>query len=322
MRNFLLRLVMFSLPFWAMAGYLAYSDPPRSEAYEQIQKDCRSGSWIYKRLYERPEPVDVALIGTSRTMCGLEDDVMEQFLVDSLNRDWRVANLGVCRNGVNLHALLMRDLLLQKRPQKVVVEVHSVMPTNGHMHFPYLAQVGDVFWPQSFLNTSVPADWVTFAWYRLCHHREKLLGIHYRYDETLTDGLHSFMRVPDDVVADSAEMDKVRARRQKITSQPPKGIAGLWKEILDVFPMAYYEEMALRCKDAGIDLYFLYLPGYGTQANRPQELHFYENLGSVLLPPDSIFVNPENFFDPDHLNQKGARMLSKWLSQQIADGKK
>jgi len=80
--------------------------------------------------------------------------------------------------------------------------------------------------------------------------------------------------------------------------------------------------MALRCKDAGIDLYFLYLPGYGTQANRPQELHFYENLGSVLLPPDSIFVNPENFFDPDHLNQKGARMLSKWLSQQIADGKK
>lgn len=318
MRGFLSKLALFSLPFWGLFAFMSLREIPKERAYEQILKDCRSGSWIYRRIHENPKPIDLALIGTSRTMCALEDDILQSRLNDSLGLPWTVANLGVCRNGVNLHWYILRDLLSRRKPKAVVVELHSVMPANSHMHFPMVASAKDVYLPGSALNSAYFADLATFSWTRLCYLREHILGIDYDYPEEITNPDHSFVRVPNDMVADSAEMVKVRNRRKVITSQDPEGLAGAWRGWVDQFPQAYYRSMAEMCKSARVPLYFLYIPGYGTEAPKPQSLAFYESLAPVLIAPDTIFSNPKHFFDPDHLNQKGARLLTDWVAEEMA----
>ena len=56
MRRFFLHIALFALPFLALFGYTWLKEQPREVAYNAIQKDCRTGEWIYKRLFESRLP--------------------------------------------------------------------------------------------------------------------------------------------------------------------------------------------------------------------------------------------------------------------------
>ena len=319
MRQFLIHTTLFGLPFLGLLLWLYWAPFPAKDRYNEIQKDCQTGMWLYERIHENPKPIDIAFIGTSRTMCGIIDTLVRDTLHARTGHPHMPANMGVCRNGVNLHALILRDLLAHKHPQYVVVEVHTRMPINSHVHFPMLANAADVLLPASALNSGYFEDLTTMTWTRLTHWRDRTLGIKRVYPEILPDPDFSFLKVPEDVVADSLEMVKKRERRQKTGSDYPTGLEGWWRSIQDQHPSTYYRRMAAMCQAARVPLFFLYLPGYGTSAAKPQEMEFYQTLAPVLLPPDSIFLNPELFFDPDHLNQQGAHLLSTWLSHALAE---
>jgi hypothetical protein len=230
-----------------------------------------------------------------------------------------LANLGVCRIGENLHYLITKDLLAQKHPKYLLYELGPDLHTNSHFHFPYLATSSEAIDAAIFPNGDFLGDLLALGWNRLVYHREHALGIEREFEDFLEDSLHSFMVVPQDGIADSAGMARIKAKRQvNLTEALPTGGIGLLKQWESQYPKHYLTEVAALCKANGTELIFLYLPPYGAAAKRPQEWEFLAALGETWIPPDSIFHDYRLHFDDSHLNMRGASKLSDWLSEKLA----
>ncbi|MFN8397416.1 MAG: hypothetical protein U0176_22525 [Bacteroidia bacterium] len=319
MRRFLLHIALFLLPFLGLLAWLLIVTPEREWSYRMIQKDCRTGDWIYRRLHQVEAPVDVAFVGTSKTMCNVNDSLIEYRLHRDHGRSLRIANFGVCRMGENLHWLIARDILQHKGPRHLIVEVSAEMATNSHFHFPYMATAGEAIGAPLWANSDYLYDLTTLAWNRLVYQREHLLGIERQFGDQVKDSLHSFLIVGKDGIADSSEMAGTHSRRVgRLSSGPPTGIKRWIYDAEAAPPKHYYRAMADLCQAHGTQLTFLYLPIYGTERIPPFESAFLQTLGAVWMPPDSVFGDPKLYFDNSHLNMQGARNLSDWLTRQVA----
>jgi len=312
MRRFLRQILLFSLPFLVGLVWLFTGPYAKSYAYNQITKDCRTGNWMYRRLYESPHPVDIAFVGTSKTMCDVNDALLQERLEKEHGIQSEIANFGVCRTGENLHYLIAREVLAQKPPKHLFVEVSTHLATNSHFHFPYLAETRDILTPP--FHQAYFSDLGDFTWNRLLYQRENLLGIERTYNDYLRDPQHSFMVVANDIVADSAQMARVAQKRAKtLTPETLTGVPAMVHDVQAFAAYRYYQRIADLCAAQGTQLHFLYLPSYGVPISQPRELNFYQEMGPVFIPPDSIFHNPKIHMDDSHLNQAGAAKLADWL---------
>lgn len=319
MGKFLRNTLLFLLPFAGVLGWLWHDTPAIAYRYMMVQKDCRTGMWIYHRLYESALPIDVAFIGTSKTMCDVDDVLLEQRLRSERARDLHVANLGVCRIGENLHWWVARELFAKKPPRYLIKEVSTDLRFNSHFHFPYVSSAADVLSAPMVINPDYLGDIVDMSWYRLVYQHERLLGVTRSYEEPLTDSAHSFLYIQGDMVADPAQMARVKEKRARnLGPGLPQGAARWYYDLAARHPKHYLEDLKAMCDAHGTQLIFLYLPVYGAAAAQPQEIDYLQGLGTVWIPPDSIFQNPELHFDDSHLNQAGARKLSDWLVDQCA----
>lgn len=319
MRRFFLHIALFALPFLGLGAYVLVNEPTREVAYNAVQKDCRTGEWVYKRLYQSEVPVDVAFVGTSMTMCGINDRILEERLRKEQGLDVHIANLGICRTGVNLHWLLVRDLLEEKQPKLLFVEAPQRLTAVGHPHFPYLARhLSDVFGAPLAPNAHYFNDVADFAWFRWLNTRNGWLGHYERYSTFLEDERHSFMVVADDQVADPGLLAEKKAKQMAQTENPPEGLLTGIAYALDQYaPKVYMERMAQLAAENGTELVFLYTPKHGGATKLPREHAFFQKTAALELPPDSVFDRPDLFFDPDHLNQKGAARLTDWLMEVV-----
>lgn len=319
MRKFLLHIALFLLPLLGLLAWMLLDTPDRAWAYRMVQKDCRTGDWIYRRLHHVDAPVDVAFVGTSKTMCNVNDSLLEYRLLRDHGRSLRVANFGVCRKGENVHWIIARDIIQGKGPRHLVLEVSDDLATNSHFAFPYLATAGDALGAPLWANSDYLADLVSLGWNRLVYQRERLLGIERHFEDPLADSLHSFMVVANDGHADSAEMATThRKRSDRLTQGLPTGFSRLWYAAETAPPRHYFRAIADLCKQHGTQLTLLYLPIYGTERHPPLESGFLQSLAPVWIPPDSVFGNPNLYFDNSHLNMQGARNLSDWLAAKVA----
>ena len=321
MRRFFFHIALFALPFIGLGAYIWLKEQPREVAYNAVQKDCRTGDWVYKRLFEVETPVDVAFVGTSKTMCGIDDRLLERRLLEEKGVEVHVANLGLCRIGENLHYLLVRDLLEQKQPRLLFVEAPQRLLAASHPHFPYLARdLGDVLGAPMTINGDYFSDLAEFAWWRWTSERNAWLGHYEDYSTFLEDERHSFMEVANDQVADPATLENDWNRRRYRAEQPPAGFLQGIGYFLDQYPpQTYLRRMADLAEERGTKLVFLYTPAYGAANKMPREQGFYRETASLALPPDSVFNRQDFFFDPDHLNQRGAASLTDWLMEVVEE---
>ena len=315
MRKFLRNIAFFALPFLAGLIYLFAGPYDKEYGYNMVTKDCRTGNWIYRRLYESPHPVDVAFLGTSKTMCDVNDALLQERLANEAGLDVEVANFGICRKGENLHYLIARDLFEHKPPRYLFVEVSTHTAEKGHFHFPYLADAGDLAAAPIWVNQGYLSDMGDFAWNRFIYHRESTLGIERKFNDFLDNPQHSFMAVANDIAQDEGSMAAVAEKRKReLTTEIPEGLVGWWYRQSLKAPQHYYRKIVELAQAHGTQVFFLYLPVYGTPGNAPREMDFYQEFGPVLIPPDSVFTVPEWHMDDSHLNQVGAGKLSDWLT--------
>ncbi|MFM2376289.1 MAG: hypothetical protein RLZZ165_1386 [Bacteroidota bacterium] len=319
MGRFLRNILVFGLPFVGLLTWLMWDTPDRAYAYRMVQKDCRTGTWIHRRLFDSRVPVDVAFVGTSKTMCDVNDSLLEHRLLVERGKRLHIANFGVCRLGENTHWLIARDIFARKRPRYLVVEVSTAMATHSHFDFPDLARAADALGAPAWGNDDYLPDILMLCWNRLVYQREKLLGIKRKFPEILTDEAHSFMVVAHDGIADSTEMARIKAKRQKSLGQAlPTGFHRWLYDLRVYAAKSYFRAMHAICAGNGAKIIFLYLPDYGSAARSPQETDFFQRMGPIWTPPDSVMGNPKLHFDPSHLNQKGATKLSDWLTEKLS----
>lgn len=313
MKRFLIKTFVFvALASLIPAAILLWPVSKRYQ-YAFVRNDCAAKSnYIYHRLYEDTTPIDIAFIGTSHTMCGVSDSIVNSVLRQQ-GMHARVANLAICRVGRNMDYVVIKDLLKTKRhPKLIVLEVKQEEPDLSHPDFGYRAEIGDVLLPQSPVDVQYFKDLAAAFNVRLNYLRDEMTGRECDGEyEAPSLGIYR-----QQGIADTAVLYQGALRRwERYYSQP----RAAWLDSLMLrYPKAYMSEIMQMAREVHTKVVLFYIPNYGYPWHKPRELAYYRGLADVYLMPDSFYDNKGNWIEDEHLNADGAAILSDSVAHYIA----
>ncbi len=312
MKKLIKTIFLFSLPFTGGILYLVFTPLDRAFAYHYINDDCAGhGAWVYDRVFRNSRPVDIAFLGSSRTIHGPMDQLLEDSLHRQTGDSLHVLTLGYCRLGRNMRYVFLKDLLQQKQPEMIVMEVREDASRYSHPIFPYLAESEDAFRPVIWFNQSLFKDMYLALETRFEYHKRNWLRTtpsNYPYNPQ-PYGYGSSTIEADPTILEEKKNERIDRAAFKLKE---KG-----RNFHLRFARKYLEKISRLANERGIQLHFLYLPEYGWPLDYPLELANYQQYGEVWLPPRTILDDPKNWMDDGHLNDRGARLLSEWLVTQV-----
>ena len=312
MRKFLFNIALFSAPLLVLLIILLFVQPDKKFAYTFVKGECdNKAEWIYQRIFENQEKIDIAFTGASQTSCAIMDELVENQLDSTLNSELKVASLGYCRRGRDIQFTMLKDLFSQKRPKILVIEITENEPAKSHPVFPYLAESKDVlgsfvFFNQRFLSNIYKALIVRFEY---C----KQLAFGNKTEKSGTNSNFGYISSSQIVNLDELNSNQ-QTWKKKLANPKP----ALISKIENKYPLHYLEKMVKLAKMNHCDVVFLYLPEYGSGLKEPENIKFYSDIAPVIFLPDSIIQNKMNWKDPMHFNDAGAKQASDYISGELA----
>lgn len=301
----------------------------RTEAYARL-------GWSYERIHFDPTPIDIAFIGTSHTMNGVDGSAFEARLAaDGVRgedgRCLTATNFAIPAYGRNLHWELAKELLENRRVRILVLEVFENETRKAHPAFVHVADVHDVMTAPLLINLNYFNDIVRLPFRQLSlwaeSARPKEFGLKTGWDPTDYDG----STVDNTRVVNAAGVALTPPRystvalpklqhvakwrsRHKNLHLLGSGLAGLEYR----YPLHYLDGIRDEARRHGTQVVFLYLPGYGWP-DRPYDTSPYAGGGRWLFAND-ILRQPGVWYDDDHLNAQGAAQLTTRIADAMASG--
>ncbi len=304
MKKILYSIVLIFLP--VIVAFMLIPVEKRSR-YAGLKDDCFNHAiWIHDRLYMNEKSVDIAFIGSSHTVNGINDKLIENSLK---TENTSVANFGYCRLGRNLSYTLIKEIYKKKKPKVIVIEVLEDEDRYSHPIFPYIAETRDIFAPALLFNRDIATDIREAILFKLTLIQQFLFPAGEKIP--VNNEAFGFACSPDTAAIETLQEIKIKRHR----SDPE--MPAMERNFYMNFPRSYLKKIAEMCKIQNTKLIFLYLPGYGAQAVVPKENATYMRYGEVLIPPDSITANISYWKDEDHVNQAGAASLSRWIAEEL-----
>ncbi|WP_158914562.1 hypothetical protein [Caulobacter sp. S45] len=291
----------------------------RTEAYARL-------GWIYERIHFDPTPIDIAFVGTSHTMNGVDAAEVSRRVSLATGHCVNAVNLAVPEYGRSLHWIIARELL-KNRPVKVLVlEVVENESRKPHPLFPYVADLHDVLTAPIFINVGYVHDLVRIPFRQLSLGFKSLFpgqfGLKAGFDARNYDGsnVDNTRIVNVGGVAITPLRDRVyprdRLERAAQDAARQKSLHMLGAK-LDAYeyraPRYYVDQIVAEAARRGVKVVFLYLPGYGKPAG-PIDDSLYRGRGPIVSAND-VLAQPSYWFDPAHLNMFGAAALTARLGQ-------
>ncbi|MFZ4406897.1 MAG: hypothetical protein ACOYOH_06135 [Paracraurococcus sp.] len=316
----------------ALAGSLAIPhdryirwQETRSEAWARL-------GWIYERVHFDRTPIDIAFIGTSHSMNGIDGAAVQAALATAGGGCRQVVNFGFPSYGRNLHWLIARELLEHREVRTLVIEVFENESRKAHPFFINVAEVSDVLEAPLLINLNfftdiaqLPARQVMLGLKTLLPER---FGLHRRLDPARYDGadVDNTRQVQVGGVALTPLRDRIlppaqleaaaaRARAAKNTN-----MLGPRFEALEYrYPRHYLDRILDLARQRGVTVKFLYLPGFAYVHGQPRDPAPYAGRGAMLTT-GGLLADPGYWYDLDHLNLQGAAVLSAELGRLLAEG--
>jgi hypothetical protein len=290
-------------------------------------------AWIYERIHYDPKPIDVVVVGSSKTFTGVSADEVEQRL-SALGKRANVANLSLVIPGRDAQWAVLDELYKAKSPGILVVPIEEILPSTGHPWFKYFASPGDVAFPPSrvlygYLNN---ISFLPFRQMELFAASvfPNLFGLGYAFDpeqyaKTRTDFTSSFMegiggklmdmerQVPAaELVAEHEKFKKFMWR-----SKLPKAFADIVEAIIEADDRVYLDRIARIALAHGTKILLLYIPDFDSGKLAERLTKYYSNYGTILDYSD-LASRSTLFMDSDHLNHAGAMIVSDRIADAIA----
>jgi len=299
----------------------------RTEAFARL-------GWVYERIHFDDTPIDVAFIGTSHTMNGIDaaaigDDLRKAGLATAAGRCVQTANLAVPAYGRNMHWLVTRELLRSRQVGTIVIEVLENESRKPHPIFYTVADVRDVLDAPMLINIDYALDVMRMPWRQLGLFFKTLwpnaFGLPNGFDPARYDGsnVDNTRQAQVDGTAltpfrdrqlPAGELDKIAAQR---AGQKNLNILGKRFERFEyAIPDTYLGKMLALAKEKGIRVVFLYLPGYGLPP-QPFDTFRYDGKGPMLSVND-LLRRKDFWFDNDHLNAAGAQAVTARVASELA----
>jgi hypothetical protein len=313
MKKFILHILLFLVPL-VIGGFVFFSMPTNTKrAYHYLTDDCEGrGAWIYRRVFELKRPIDIAFLGSSHTINGINDTLINQQLMTDSLPPISVCNLGYCRLGRDLTYVMMKHIIQQKNTKTFIIEVLPDENPFSHPVFPFLADIKDVVNPQTIVNRSYPNNLYNAAISRIMYFRQDLFkdSLVYKYGLREEFGFST-----NAFTADTNQLNQNKIRRIK-----NQGNSFTWTRRINL-PLSrkWLANINTLAINNGVKIIFLYIPPYGSPEKTPIEMDTYLSYGEVWIAPDSIFTNKKNWYDQEHLNVAGAYSLSTWVANQLKD---
>ncbi|MEZ5016866.1 MAG: hypothetical protein R2800_07425 [Flavipsychrobacter sp.] len=301
-------ILLFALPLLLGLVGLFIANGNERFRYHFPKYNCSGHSgWIYDRLNLIDRKVDIAFLGTSRTMDAINDHVLEQRIKDS-GVDMNVLNMGYCRFGRNMHHLLAKRMLERWDLKHVILEINLKENWDGHEDFAYLASNEELFQPVMIFNDNYIEDIYKASKARFDDVRSQLFRVDMLppvHDDWLfghfTDTTHVASEVLDRLAEEGKHIQKTEGFSRWFRYQ---------------YSFRYIDKTIKMLEEKGCQVHFLYLPQYGL-SRVPEEYDFFKKRGTVLIPPDSIYNNKYYWKDGSHMNEYGATAMSQWLKHEL-----
>ncbi len=298
-------------------------------AYERyagvIDTDYIKCSWVYERLNFDPTPVDIAFIGSSRTMEGINGSAVEAGL-KAAGYDAHVVNFGIPSLGLDVPYLLTKMLVETKRPRIVFVETDYLAYSETNPAFPLLATPEEILHAPLIVNEWLLNDLIGVAgrnlnltWKRLVRGPEKFdpatyRGAHWEDVDHVT--AHGGIRGP----LRQSNMEKAAFESYaawwvgNIVRKAGQYDAWAWVQLR--YAETYRMRMLRQLQASGAKIVFLSMPAVGT----PEPPYHFDRLrpfGSFWPLPDVVSRDYTLWDNPTHMNSRGARIYSAWLVEQL-----
>jgi hypothetical protein len=277
--------------------------------------------WIYERIHFDPTPIDVVFIGTSRTVAGIDSEIVEQTCRDAGGRYCSSVNFGMLHLGRNLHWLLAREVIEARNPRLLVVEVQETEFRALHPAFPYLADDLDIVLAPLIINTSffadlgrLPARGISLFTKGLV---PLLFGTQTKFVSDTYHGSHW-----DDIdkaqsrVVSVAKLETERAYLASATTAKLR-LPILLRQFEYRANLLYLEKLLNLARSRHIEIRFLYIPAFH-DTSTPIFANFYDRFAPSWRMPEQIVDRHELWRDVEHLNYAGATALSSLVGMKIA----
>jgi hypothetical protein len=292
-------------------------------------KFSRKGDWIYERLHFDPTPIDVALIGTSRTANGISGPDVEKAFCEATGRRIQVVNLGYAGIGRDIEYVIAKEAAFAKKPRLLLVELNEFEFRNQHESFIVIANPIDVLAAPIFVNSSyisnvgrLPGRQLSLFFktrLRTPNVRETFDRAAYnpRADDrtrayTMLDGTmrSRFVRVP----ADELEKELRTRRREKKKAELPRALEPIGHNVA----RHYLKGIEKLARAHGGAVQYLFLPAYMDPAMPESVRRQLDVEGPIIDLGGSLALKSEFWRDATHTNAWGSMAQSKRLGQELA----
>lgn len=286
--------------------------------------------WIFERIHFDPTPIDIAFIGTSHTQSSIDSELVEQSLRER-GRDWRVVNFAIPHLGRDLHYLIARELLENRRIKNLVVELQEGEARAPHPAFGLLAEVPDLFVSPLLINTDYFPNLA-----RLPERQEalflrtafpELFGMQRDFQPDAYEGphwndtlqAHGTPQIRTNIYPASHFDQPVAHLTEVFESKQKSGrkvtIPLLRHRLFYRYNLRYLEDLLNLAERKGVNIVFLYLPFLRGPA-APVDFELLKDYGPLLTPRD-ILDDVSSWQNEGHFNVFGARRLSRWVGEEL-----
>lgn len=283
--------------------------------------------WIYERIHFDATPIDVVVVGSSRTGAAVSSPRLEADL-RALGQPLHTVNFSLPEAGRDLNWVIFDEVLRTKHPRLVVIGVVEKPSRFGHPAYKYVAPAAAVADPAYFgnLNYLTNLAYLPYRQIRLAAAAllPSLFDLPTRFDSARYAGSNDDTTVSF-TAGDGTVVD--RGRRVEAASlaagvgryehglHPPL-LVDRWRDVEFGDDRAYVGRMVALARAHGATVAFLFLPYYTGPADI-QERQFYQRFGPIV---DASFVarHDEWYSDAAHLNHVGALVLTDWLAPRLA----
>jgi len=319
-------LALLALAAVLCAASVALPHNPYIRFQQFASGDFSRVRWVYERIHFDPTPIDVAVIGSSRTEAAISAPKLEMALSAQLGRPVHVANLAVPLEGRDTHYVIAQELM-RAHPETRLVLLSLVEPIRrSHPAFRNIADARTVLTQPMWLNYYW-LDNAAFLPYRnlslfFQSRFPALFGMDAQFnapryaqqggtafDTTKSFRLDNGALVDRESLKDEAVLDRDWGGGARSAPSRLAQLTGADDNIVENgLTAALAQQLHARCTG----LVLVHMPIYRAD-NSAIDIATNERAAPILLTPPSIGDSWQDFSDPGHLRRSGIDKVTDWL---------
>jgi hypothetical protein len=287
----------------------------------------KKATWIYERTVFDPTPIDIAFFGTSHTLNAIDSTLVEEYINVDRTPKKHVVNFAIPQLGRDMHQTLVKLLLEHRQPEILFIEIRETETRDQHPATYYLANSLDMINSPLLVNSRYFGNLARLPLRQsslfLKTQFPDMFGVTTEFDQQAYAGAHQnyALAFPDGKSRHRIRTEQIlvekRLRWKRKNAHKLLRDNKLKNFINYNANLTILRNLISLAKKQGIEVYFIYLPDFGSQA-KPVDEEIYQAMAPILYIDDpSIYTNTNNWYDLGHLNAQGAMRYTKSISKVI-----